>query len=565
MEQKSILISALGVGVGVGVGIGLASGQSVGNWGANTFSSNAITAEKMEQEMLRQVVDGRESNVTFDKFPYYLRHNTNNLCSLISNVFEQTRVLLTSAAYVHLKHAEVSKYTRNLAPASRTILLSGPAELYQQMLAKALAHYFEAKLLLLDLTDFSLKIQSKYGGSSNIESSFKRSTSETTLERLSDLFGSFSIFSQREEPKGKMNRPSSGVDLQSMGAEVSLNPPTLHRNASSSSNISGLASQTNPTNSVPLKRTTSWSFDEKILIESLHKVLAFVSKTYPIVLYLRDVDRLLYKSQRIYNLFQKMLKKLSGPILILGSRVIDSGNDYEEVDEKLNSLFPYNIEIRPPEDESHLVSWKSQLEEDMKMIQVQDNKNHIMEVLAATDLDCDDLDSICVADTMILSNYIEEIIVSAISYHLMKNKDTEYRNGKLVISSNSLSHALNIFHKGKSSRRDASKLEDHAVKSEDKKQKAAKGQNKDVQESQGGQSILGNTQDAIDGEEEVKQERVITLGPLNMQDFKEAKNQAPIKQYLYIFREYLDVSSFIPFSLGTKLYTYGILPNMLRI
>ncbi|RZC13607.1 putative AAA domain-containing protein C24B10.10c isoform C [Glycine soja] len=270
-----------------------------------------------------------------------------------------------------------------------------------------------------------------------------------------------------------MNRPSSGVDLQSMGAEVSLNPPTLHRNASSSSNISGLASQTNPTNSVPLKRTTSWSFDEKILIESLHKVLAFVSKTYPIVLYLRDVDRLLYKSQRIYNLFQKMLKKLSGPILILGSRVIDSGNDYEEVDEKLNSLFPYNIEIRPPEDESHLVSWKSQLEEDMKMIQVQDNKNHIMEVLAATDLDCDDLDSICVADTMILSNYIEEIIVSAISYHLMKNKDTEYRNGKLVISSNSLSHALNIFHKGKSSRRDASKLEDHAVKSEQREEGTA--------------------------------------------------------------------------------------------
>ncbi|XP_020224539.1 putative cell division cycle ATPase isoform X2 [Cajanus cajan] len=454
MEQKSILISALGVGVGVGVGIGLASGQSVAKWGANTFSSNAITAEKMEQEMLRQVVDGRQSNVTFDKFPYYLS--------------EQTRVLLTSVAYVHLKHAEVSKHTRNLAPASRTILLSGPAELYQQMLAKALAHYFEAKLLLLDLTDFSLKIHSKYG-SSNKESYFRRSTSESTLERLSDLFGSFSIFSQREEPKGKMHRPSSGVDLQSIllvcrGSEASCNPPTLRRNASSSSNISGLASQTNPTNSAPLKRTTSWSFDEKLLIQTLYKVLVFVSKTYPIVLYLRDVDKLLYKSQRIYNLFQKMLKKLSGPILILGSRVLDSGNEYEDEDEKLNSLFPYNIDIRPPEDESHLVSWKSQLEEDMKMIQVQDNKNHIMEVLAANDLDCDDLDSICVADTMVLSNYIEEIIVSAISYHLMKNKDPEYRNGKLVISSNSLSHALSIFHKGKTSGKEKSKLE--AVKSE---------------------------------------------------------------------------------------------------
>lgn len=100
---------------------------------------------------------------------------------------EQTRVLLTSAAFVHLKKGDFTKHTRNLAPASRTILLSGPAgklyrillnyvlfmvvcdctiyslsELYQQMLAKALAHYFEAKLLLLDITDFSLKVSRRW-------------------------------------------------------------------------------------------------------------------------------------------------------------------------------------------------------------------------------------------------------------------------------------------------------------------------------------------------------------------------------------------------------------------
>ncbi|KAI5383551.1 uncharacterized protein LOC127105237 isoform X2 [Lathyrus oleraceus] len=451
MEQKTFLISAVSAGVGVGFGFGLAnSRQTVSKWGPNYSysSSNSVTADQIEQEMLRQIIDGRDSNVTFDKFPYYLS--------------EETRVLLTSVAYVHLKHAEVSRYTRNLAPASRTILLSGPAELYQQMLAKALAHYFEAKLLLLDLTEFSLKIQSKYG-SSNKEYSFKRSTSESTLEKL---FGSFSIFSQREEPKGKMHKQRSGVDLQSMGDETSCNPPKLRRNACSTSNISGLTSQSNPTNSAPLKRTASWSFDEKLLMQSLYKVLLSVSKTYPIVLYLRDVDRLLCRSQTIYNMFQKMLKKLSGPILILGSRVLDSSNDFEEMDEKLNLLFPYDIEIRPPEDESHLVSWKSQLEEDMKMIQVQDNKNHITEVLAANDLDCDDLDSICVEDTMVLSNYIEEIIVSAISHHLMKNKDLEYRNGKLIISCNSLSHALGIFRTAKFSGRDTSKLEDQALKSE---------------------------------------------------------------------------------------------------
>jgi len=39
---------------------------------------------------------------------------------------EQTKTLLTSAAFVHLKHAEVSKFTKNLSPGSRTVLLSGP-------------------------------------------------------------------------------------------------------------------------------------------------------------------------------------------------------------------------------------------------------------------------------------------------------------------------------------------------------------------------------------------------------------------------------------------------------
>ncbi|KAL4335336.1 hypothetical protein GQ457_07G008370 [Hibiscus cannabinus] len=450
MEQKHILLSALGVGVGVGVGLGLASGQN--KWtGSGSTSSTGITLERIEKELLRQVVDGRESQVTFDKFPYYLS--------------EQTQALLTSAAYVHLKHADVSKYTRNLSPASQAILLSGPAELYQQMLAKALAHFFESKLLLLDVTDFSLKIQSKYG--SGQESSFKRSTSESTLERLSGLFGSFSLLS-KEEPKGMLRRQSSGVDIGSRGTE---GPPKLRRYASVSDNINSLASQGSPANPAPLRRTSSLSFDEKLLIQALYKVLVYVSKASPIVLYLRDVDNLLSRSQRIYNLFEKMLKKLSGKVLILGSRVVDLSNDDREVDERLTAIFPYNIEIRPPADEKHLVSWKSQLEKDMKMIQAQDNRNHIMEVLSANDLDCDDLDSICVADTMALSKYIEEVVVSAISYHLMNNKDPEYRNGKLVISSKSLSHGLSIFQEGKSISKDTLKRE--AQKETPKEERAA--------------------------------------------------------------------------------------------
>ncbi|XP_011047746.1 PREDICTED: nuclear valosin-containing protein-like isoform X2 [Populus euphratica] len=359
---------------------------------------------------------------------------------------EKTQMLLTSAAFVHLKHADFSKHTRNLSPASRAILLSGPAEFYLQMLAKALAHNFESKLLLLDVSDFSMKMQSKYGCSKK-ESSFKRSISGVTLERMSSLFGSFSILSPKEETRGK---------------EGSSNSPKLRRNTSTASDMSSMTSQSSSMNPAPLKHPSSWCFDENLFLRSLYQVLVSVSERSSIILYLRDVEKLLLQSQRMYNLLDKLLKKLSGNVLILGSRMLDQEDDCKEADGRLAMLFPYNIEIKPPEDETHLVSWKAQLEEDMKKIQFQDNKNHIAEVLAANDIECDDLSSICHADTMVLSNYIEEIVVSAISYHLMNNKDPEYRNGKLLISSKSLSHGLSIFQEGKSDGKDTLKLEINA-------------------------------------------------------------------------------------------------------
>lgn len=452
MEQKHIFLSALSVGVGLGVGLGLSSAQAVSNWVGVNRSLDEISAEQIEQELMRQVVDGRDVKVTFEEFPYYLS--------------DRTRVLLTSAAYVHLKHTDFSKHTRNLSPASRAILLSGPAELYQQMLAKALAHHFESKLLLLDVNDFSLKMQGKYGCAKK-ESSFKRSTSETTLGRMSSLLGSFSILPPSGETKGTLHRQSSGMDVKSRAVEGSSNHSKLRRNASAMSDISSISSQCAPTNSAPLKRTSSWCFDEKLFLQSLYKVLVSMSEKGSIILYIRDVEELLLQSQRLYNLFNKLLKKLSGSVLILGSRMLNPEHDCREVDERLTLLFPYNIEIRPPEDENYLDSWKAQLEDDMKRIQFQDNKNHIAKVLAANDLECEDLGSICHADTMVLSNYIEEIVVSAISYHLMNNKDPEYRNGKLVISSKSLSHGLSVFQEGTSEGKDTLKMETNAESSKE--------------------------------------------------------------------------------------------------
>ncbi|XP_039065269.1 uncharacterized protein LOC120210639 [Hibiscus syriacus] len=461
MEQKGIILSAISAGVGVGVGLGLASSPTVSKRVGWNFEDDDITREQIVQELMRQVIDGKFSKVTFDDFPYYLS--------------ERTRVLLTSAAYIQLKNNDVSRHTRNLSPVSRAILLSGPAELYQQMLAKALAHYFESKLLLLDITDFSLKMQSKYGCTKKEPApSLKRSISEMTLERVNNLFGSLQLLSPRKETRGMSPQQGSAIDLNSRPMEGSGKLPKHRRNASTACDLSSISSNRALVNSAPHKRTSSWCFDQKLFLQSLYRVLASVSKTGPIILYIRDVEKLILQSENFYNLFQKMLNKLSGPVLILGSRMLDPEDDYNEVDDRLAVLFPYNVEIKPPEDETRLHSWKVKLEEDMKMLQIQDNRNHIAEVLAANDLECDDLSSICSADTIVLSNYIEEIIVSAISYHLMNSKDPEYRNGKLVISSKSLSHGLNLFQEGKGCGKDTLKLGTNAESTKDEEVVRAK-------------------------------------------------------------------------------------------
>lgn len=56
----------------------------------------------------------------------------------------------------HLNHFQL--YMLLSVFSALTVFWYMNAELYQQTLAKALAHHFDAKLLLLDLTDFSLKV-----------------------------------------------------------------------------------------------------------------------------------------------------------------------------------------------------------------------------------------------------------------------------------------------------------------------------------------------------------------------------------------------------------------------
>ncbi|KAK7279886.1 hypothetical protein RJT34_24945 [Clitoria ternatea] len=429
MEQKHVLLSALSVGVGLGVGLGLSTGQAVQKWVGGNSESNEFSEEQMVFELYDKVIDGKNSQITFSNFPYYLN--------------ERVKFLLTNAGFVYLKQ-HFSKYMRDLGPANRAVLLSGPAEPYHQMLAQALAHYFDSKLLLLDITDFSLKMQNKYGCPRK-GSHLKRSISDVTMKRVSGLFGSLSILPSTGKTKGTLDRQSSGI-------EFSSNCVMLRRNASTASDTSSTSSY-GASDQDPLKCTNSFCFDVKLFMQSLNKVLVSISENESIILYIKDAEKLFVRSERFNNLFQKLVNKLSGSVLILGSLVFDSEDDCSDIDEELTMLFPSNIMIKPPQDEAYLKIWKTKLKEDTESFQLRDSRNHIAEVLAAEDIDCDGLNTFSDADTILLGDHIEEIVLSAISYHLMETENPEYRNGKLVISAKSLSHVLRMFQEDESDKK----------------------------------------------------------------------------------------------------------------
>ncbi|AES72347.2 uncharacterized protein [Medicago truncatula] len=105
---------------------------------AASTSGTSVRCAVFKEDAHAAILDGKEQEVSFDNFPYYLSENTKNV--------------LIAACFIHLKHKEHAKYTADLPTVNPRILLSGPAgsEIYSEMLVKALAKYFGAKLLIFD-------------------------------------------------------------------------------------------------------------------------------------------------------------------------------------------------------------------------------------------------------------------------------------------------------------------------------------------------------------------------------------------------------------------------------
>lgn len=137
-------------------------------------------------------------------------------------------------------------------------------------------------------------------------------------------------------------------------------------------------------------------------------------------------------------MFQKMLNKQFGRVLIIGSHFLDDNQDSDDINKDLTNLFPYILETRPPNEGAHLQRWTRQMRNDMIKARDEILKHQIVGGLSSYNLECDDLSSISLDDYVEIASYLEDILAPAVSYHLMNNQDPKYRNGRLILSSTRL-------------------------------------------------------------------------------------------------------------------------------
>ncbi|XP_027339693.1 uncharacterized protein LOC113853311 isoform X2 [Abrus precatorius] len=164
---------------------------------AASTSGTSVRCTVFKDDVNAAILDGKEIEVSFDNFPYYLSENTKNV--------------LIAACFIHLKHKEHVKYTTDLTTINPRILLSGPAgsDIYQEMLVKALAKYFGAKLLIFDN-------HSLLGGLSSKEA-----------ELLKDGFNAEKSYScPKQSPAATDTARSMDPSASESDTPSSSNPPT---------------------------------------------------------------------------------------------------------------------------------------------------------------------------------------------------------------------------------------------------------------------------------------------------------------------------------------------------
>ncbi|XP_016464729.1 uncharacterized protein LOC107787644 isoform X1 [Nicotiana tabacum] len=485
---------------------------------------SALTRRQAFKNALEQgVLDFNNIEVSFENFPYYLSENTKDI--------------LIASTYIHLKCNKFAKYTSDLPTVCPRILLSGPAgsEIYQETLAKALAKHFGAKLLIVDslllpggsiAKDVDPVKESSKPGRASV---FAKRAAQAAALHLNkkpassveaDITGGSTI-SSHAQPKQEASTASSknytfkkGDRVKYVGSSSGFSPlqtplrgPTygykgkvvlaFEENGSSKigvrfdksipegNDLGGLCDEDHGFFcAADLLRLDSSSTDEidKLAINELFEVASNESKSSPLVLFIKDIEKSMVGNPEAYAAFKIKLEHLPENVVAIASltqsdnrkekshpggllftkfgsnqtalldlafpdnfgRLHDRSKETPKTMKQLIRLFPNKVTIQIPQDETLLSDWKQQLDRDMETMKSQANIASIRNVLNRIRIDCPDLETLCIKDQALTNESVEKIVGWALSHHFMHESESSVKDAKLVISGESIAYGLNI-------------------------------------------------------------------------------------------------------------------------
>ncbi|KAI9180491.1 hypothetical protein LWI28_005321 [Acer negundo] len=460
--------------------------------------------------------------VSFESFPYYLSDTTKNV--------------LIASTYIHLKCNKFAKYASDLPTMCPRILLSGPAgsEIYQETLAKALAKHFGAKLLVVD----SLILP---GGSTPKEvdpvkessrperaSALAKRASQTALLHHkkptssveADIMGGSTVSSQAL-PKPEASTASSknytfkkGDRVRFVGPpsgtshlQPTLRGPTVgfrgrvllpfedndyskigvrfDKPIPEGNNLGGFCEEDRgffcTASSLKLDNSVGDDVD-KLAVNELFEVALNESKSTPLILFVKDIEKSVVGNGDAYAAFKSKLENLPSNFIVIGShtqldnrkekshpggllftkfgsnqtalldlafpdnfgRLHDRSKEAPKTFKQVSRLFPNKVTIQLPQDEALLSDWKQHLDRDIETMKVQSNVVSIRSVLNRSGLDCPELESLCIKDQSLTAESVEKIVGWALSHHFMHSSEVPEKDDKLKLSAESIMYGLNI-------------------------------------------------------------------------------------------------------------------------
>ncbi|KAM1395622.1 hypothetical protein FF1_031386 [Malus domestica] len=487
--------------------------------------------QAFKEKLQEGILSPDDIDVSFESFPYYLS--------------ETTKKVLIASTHPNLKCSKFGKYFSSLPTGSPRILLSGPAgsEIYQETLAKALTKHFGARLLIVDSlllpgvqapppkdSDSVKEVPrpervSIFAKRAAHAAGFKHKKPTSSVE--AEITGGSTVSSQAL-PKQETSTASSrgitfkqGDKVKFVGA-ISSGPLQLQscpllrgpsygcrgkvvlafeeneaakigvrfdKSIPDGNDLGGLCEEDHgffcsASHLLPLDVSGGDDID-KLAIGELLEVASHESKSLPLIVFLKDIEKVMAGNPDAYSVLKSKLENLPENVVVIGShtqldtrkekshpgsllftkfgfnqtalldlafpdnlggRLHDRSKETPKTMKQLSRIFPNKVTIQLPQDEALLSDWKQQLERDGETLKAQSNIVTIRSVLNRVAVDCPDLDSLCINDLALTTESVEKVAGWAISHHLMHCSDALVKDDKLVISTESLKDGLNILH-----------------------------------------------------------------------------------------------------------------------